>query len=89
MGQWRSQNLLCSGSLNECTCTPVKNFKPHPFPVKICISLQYDQSRCQSAKNQCASEEALAITTTRLSVVIVYVRQSIIRQGTVPTNGGA
>ena len=28
------------------------------------------------------SEEALAITTTRLPVVIVYVRQSIIWQGT-------
>ena len=42
----------------------------------------HDQSRCRSAKDQYASEEAHAITTTRLPVVIVYVRQSIIWQGT-------
>ena len=63
---------------------PVNNFRLHE-----------SVSRCRSAKDQYASEEAHAITTTRLPVVIVYVRQSIIWQGRslysspVPTNGGA
>ena len=64
-----------------------KILKPRPFPVKIyvfrvCTRALHDQSRCRSAKDQYASEEAHAITTTRLPVVIVYVRQSIIWQGT-------
>ena len=85
--QWRSQDLLSSGAQNGRACAVAKILKPRPFPVKIyvfrvCARALDDQSRCRSAKDQYASEEAHAITTTRLPVVIVYVRQSIIWQGT-------
>ena len=81
--QWRSQDLLSSGAQNGRACASAKILKPRPFPVKICVfrvftRALHDQSRCRSAKDQYASEEAHAITTTRLPVVIVYVRQSII-----------
>ena len=75
-----------------------KFLKPRPFPVKIFVfgvctrTLQYDQSRCRSAKDQCASEKALAITTTRLPVINYMaghlVVHCIVAQD-VPTNGGA
>ena len=85
--QWRSQDLLSSGAQNGRACAPAKILKPRPFPLKISAFRVYtralhDQSRCGSAKDQYASEEAHAITTTRLPVVIVFVRQSIIWQGT-------
>ena len=77
--QWRSQDLPSSGAQNGRACAPVKILKPRPFPVKIyvfrvCTRALHDQSRCRSAKYQYASEQAHAITTTRLPVVIVYVR---------------
>ena len=96
--QWRSQDLLSSGAQNGRACAPAKILKPRPFPVKICVfcvctrALQYDQSRCRSAKDQCASEKALAITTTRLPVINYMaghlVVHCIVAQD-VPTNGGA
>ena len=70
-----------------------KIVKPRQFPIKICVfcvctrALQYDQSHCRSVKDHCASEEALAITTNRLPVVIVYVYKTINYDGR--TLGGA
>ena len=55
-------------------------------------ALQYDQSRCRSAKDQYASEKAVAITTTRLPVINYMAGRLVVHcivAQDVPTNGGA